>query len=99
MNKVKESTLEIIETILKNDKGVDELKKEKVRAVLTGGKIPIEAKTLNLSEAAAWLGLSRVTAHILVKKGYLKPVIIGDGIKRYRVSDLEKLIRDREENR
>ena len=96
MSKVKASTIQIIETVLKGDNGVSELKKEQIKAILMDSKVPIAPKLLTQTEAAKWLGLSRVTVYAITKKGYLKPVIIGEGIKRYRVSDLERLIKERE---
>jgi hypothetical protein len=91
MKKVKPDTIRIIETVLQSDPNVSELQKDQVKAVLTGSKLPIQPALLTQKETATWLNVSKSTAYNLVLKGYLKPVIIGDGIKRYRVSDLEKL--------
>jgi hypothetical protein len=99
MKKVKPDTIRIIETVLQSDPNVSELQKEQVKAVLTGSKLPMQPALLTQKETATWLNVCRQTVYTLTVKGFLKPVIIGDGIKRYRVSDLEKLIRDREENR
>lgn len=91
MKKVKQDTIRIIETVLQSDPNVSELQKEQVKAILAGTKIPIQPALLTQSETARWLNVSRSTAYNLVLKGILKPVIIVEGIKRYRLKDLEKL--------
>jgi len=91
MGKLRKRTLDIIETVLKTDPGVTELQRDQVKAILTGDRVPVEPKVLKQKEAAKWLSVSKSTMYNLVKNGTLTPVVIGDGVKRYRVSDLEKI--------
>ena len=91
MRKVKKGTFDIIDAVLKNDSGVSDLQRDQVRAILSEKRVPVEPKVLKQKEAAKWLSVSKSTMYNLVKTGVLIPVVIGDGVKRYRVSDLEKI--------
>lgn len=48
---------------------------------------------LNMTSAAAYLGVSRSTLYRLITRGEIIPVIIpSTSLQRIRVSDLEKLV-------
>ncbi len=91
MKKVKPDTIRIIETVLQSDPNVSELQKEQVKAILAGTKLPIQPALLTQNETARWLNVCRQTVYALTLKGILKPCVIDEGIKRFRLKDLEKL--------
>lgn len=100
--RTRDYTIEMIELALSNDKGVRPEQKEIVMACLRGemSRVNVHQKTLNFTEAAKWVGVSRPTFLKIVKKGSIRPVMLGEtGIKRYRIEDLERLISAREEEK
>jgi len=100
-SKTRDYTISVIGLALSNDSSVRPEQRELVMACLNDelSRLPIQQKTLNFSEAAKWIGVSRPTFLKLVKSGSIRPVLLGNtGIKRYKIEDLERLISAREES-
>jgi len=88
---MKTQSTEIIKAVLKNDGTIPEIAKEQVLAILTGSTPPTKPQLLTQTESAKFLSVSRQTVYMMVKRGFLKPAILPNGIKRYRVQDLKRL--------
>jgi excisionase family DNA binding protein len=56
---------------------------------------PPVVAALNREKAAKYLGISRSTVNRLVKSGRLPAIAVTGKATRYRVEDLDRLIRDR----
>lgn len=81
-----------------NDPDLSNEEKEQLTAFLTGKQEPlIKKEFFKACEAASYLSLSKSGLYNLVKKGLVKPVDIGGGVRRYRRSDLDNLGKNKEE--
>ncbi|HRQ70858.1 MAG TPA: helix-turn-helix domain-containing protein [bacterium] len=92
-------TVSLVDLALANDRSIKPEQREMIMSCLSGqlSKLTIKQKTLNFSQSAKWIGVSRPTFLKLVKAGAIRPVMLGEtGIKRYRIDDLERLISARE---
>lgn len=82
---------EIVKAVLSNDSTVSGVQKEQVLAILTGSPQPAKPVLLTQAETAKFLAVSRQTVWNMTKSGYLKPAVLPNGQRRFRVRDLEKL--------
>jgi len=87
----KAQTKALVEVILKTDNLITAEERTAVRAVIKGEPFKIQPKSLNLTQSAKWVGISRQSFHKLVKLGVIRPVVIGT-LKMYLIDDLKKML-------
>ena len=81
----------IVRAAIKADPEIPIERKAGALAYLSGhAEVLLPKLLLSQAEAARVLSISRVSLWRLVKEGVITPVEIG-GIKRYRMSDLERI--------
>ena len=88
---MKKQTEEILKAVLNNDQTIKDIIKDQVLSLLTGKEPPTKPKLLTQNETAKFLSVSRQTIYTMTKSGILKPCVLPNGLKRYRVKDLEEL--------
>jgi excisionase family DNA binding protein len=84
--------LKLIETILANDSTVSSQQREMFLAVLSGKQAPVLPELFTQSEAAKYYRCSRQTIYQLCKKGFLSPITLPTGSRRFRKSDLDRVL-------
>lgn len=90
---MKQSTLNIIQTVLDQDKTVTSELRESVLITLSENhKQSGYGPLLTQTEAARYLRVSRSTVFRMCRDGELTPVYVR-GLKRYRREDLERIAR------
>jgi len=95
----KKQTVELIQTILKNDDSISNEAVEKIQLALTGKPEPVKQQYFNLKELCAIYGISRGTGYQLIKKGIIKPIVLNgvkNGLTRYLPIPLEDLQQKKE---
>jgi len=92
-----ETSKAVIKMVLANDDSIQEEKRylDEVlfgRSKPRGDKASEKSLLMNMTKAAKYLGVSRVTFWRLVKKGIFSPVRLGDGSYCYRSQDLDDFV-------
>lgn len=94
---MKKVTKVLLQTVVDNDETIDLRTKQAIEKAIGGDKQKVQAQLFNLKDASMFLGISRVTCWKIIKDGYLKPVVLPSGLKRYKLQDLEKLAQIKKE--
>ena len=81
----------VITSILSQDKSVSQEQISKVLDILEGKSSEAKKEYYSQKELCSLLGVSRVTLWKWKKAGKIKPKNI-NGIERYKLSDIEKLM-------